>query len=83
MTEDQVLAALQLIFTARFPESSHLDEHFVNLPETAQLLRMRREEFSGQSLENYYQELASDILTEVIVQMANGMQHQKAWAFHI
>lgn len=75
MTEDQVLAALQTIFTAKFPDNSEQAcDQFMNLPETAQLLRMRREETegSGQNLDNYYQELASDILTEVLVNMANG-----------
>ena len=82
MTEEQVLSTLQTIFAVKLPQASETcPSANMDLPDTANLLKLKSEEKSDtnngaitatkSSLETY-NELISDILTEVLMNMAKG-----------
>ena len=80
MTEEQVLSTLQTIFAVKLPQASETcPSANMDLPDTANLLKLKSEEkdpnngaiTATKSLETY-NELISDILTEVLMNMAKG-----------
>lgn len=74
------MASLQSIFCVKLPNASaaattvsSIDD-LMDLPDTAQIMALRKEDNTSgpnQSLEAY-KELASDILTEVLMNMSRG-----------
>ena len=70
------MSALQNIFTIKLPKASERPgPEYLDLPDTAGFLQMKFQENSvdgkSSTLESY-NELISDILTEVIMNMAKG-----------
>lgn len=80
MTNEQVLTSLQSIFGVKLANAAEKApaEH-MELPQTADLMKLKNEEtiVQQQSFESY-NELMSDILTEVMMNMANGKIMKKA-----
>ena len=82
-SEEQVLSILQTIFGVKLPKASEeASSDSLALPDTASLLEMKMED--GQTISDhleYYNELTSDILTEVLMQMAKGKLYLRPFPF--
>ena len=87
MTEEQVLSTLQTIFGVKLPTASEkAATENMDLPQIADLLKMKKSEEEKEQNQNNeqqgaiitksgldnYNELISDILTEVLLKMAKG-----------
>ncbi len=84
VTEDQVFAGLQNIFVVKLPNAAAATgqnaSSFMDLPDTSNMIAMRNEGAAKDSSDgetgfrtiDEYKELASDILTEVIMNMSTG-----------
>ena len=85
MSEEQVLSSLQTIFAVKLPSASEkAPSENMDLPETAALLKLKSEHLESDKDQNdqgaiitksgseTYNELISDILTEVLMNMAKG-----------
>jgi len=85
MSEEQVLSSLQTIFAVKLPTASEkAPSENMDLPETAALLKLKSEQLESDKDQNdqgaiitksgseTYNELISDILTEVLMKMAKG-----------
>ena len=81
MSEEQVLSSLQTIFAVKLPSASEkAPSENMDLPETAALLKLKSEQPESdkdqaiitKSGSETYNELISDILTEVLMNMAKG-----------
>lgn len=75
MTNEQVLTSLQSIFGVKLPNASEeAPAESMDLPQTAELMKLKKAEGEEQSQQSFesYNELMSDILTEVMMNMANG-----------
>lgn len=73
VTVEQVFEVLQFMFGIKLPNASEkAPENHLDLPDTAALLKMKLgDKLTITSLEDY-NELLSDILTEVMMKMAKG-----------
>ena len=70
MTHEQVLSVLQNIFTVKIPKSSEsAPDRFLNLPEVSTFLSLSAFEEGNKEAKIDYDELTSDILTEVMLQV--------------
>jgi len=74
VTDEQVLGTLQTIFAVKLPKAAtSAPDSNLNLPDTAAFLALKtaeNEESCPQDID--WKELISDILTEVMLKMANG-----------
>ena len=74
MTHEQVLSVLQNIFTVKIPKSSEsAPDRFLNLPEVSTFLSLSAFEEGNKEAKIDYDELTSDILTELMLQVNHGV----------
>ena len=75
MTHEQVLSVLQNVFTVKIPKSSEWPppDRFLNLPEASTFQSLSNFEEGNKEAKIDYDELTSDILTEVMLQVNHGV----------
>jgi len=72
-SEEEVLSILQTIFAIKLPKASvEASNENLDLPDTAALQVLKTEQKENLNHLEYYNELISDILTEVLSKMAKG-----------
>ena len=75
VTHEQVLSNLQMIFSVKLPKAAvSAPDTYLDIPDTAEFMEQKTDEEENKDKQKdcNYNELISDILTEVLLKMAKG-----------